>query len=84
MKFCSRDCEACCDFCKHCIHDADEGGESTEPVGCSLHKDEEHQKKAKGCGFCDDFICKNVKDDSSAIVVEYDDYVGVGTYEFNV
>ena len=30
--------------------------------GCSLHPDEKHQEIAVACGYCDNFICKNVKD----------------------
>ena len=32
-----------------------------EPIGCSKHSDDIHQKKAEGCGYRDDFHCRNAK-----------------------
>lgn len=32
------------------------------PKGCSLYPDEEHKEIADACGYCDDFVCKGVKD----------------------
>lgn len=64
MILCST-CEIpCCDFCIHCIHSTGEiNGKMVKlaPIGCSLHEDKEHQDYAKGCYYCDDFYCFNVK-----------------------
>lgn len=52
----------CCDFCIHCIHEIeimDDMKMNLEPIGCSLHKDKEHQRIAEDCGYCEDFHCKN-------------------------
>lgn len=53
-------CDPCCDFCIYAEHEKIiylgkkcTGG----PIGCNLHKDQEHQDIAFGCGFCDDFHC---------------------------
>lgn len=66
MRLCDKSCTPCCDFCIHTFHEWIElpdgkvakGG----PLGCSLHKDLEHQEIAKACGFCNDFYCMNVKE----------------------
>ena len=62
MKLCEFDCIPCCDFCKHVALDI-EDGINFGPKGCKLHPDEEHKEIAIGLGYCDDFICKNVKED---------------------
>lgn len=57
---CGDDCTPCCDFCIHAIHEEFElNGQMTMggPIGCGLHKDEEHQDIAETCGYCDDFHC---------------------------
>lgn len=62
MILCNEDCIPCCDFCIHCIHEMVEwNGQmvDAEPIGCSLHKDQEHQWKAEACGYCDDYHCFN-------------------------
>ena len=61
MVLCDK-CEyPCCDFCAHAIHKiGDINGKKNvklAPIGCSLHKDEEHQNYARGCCYCDDFHC---------------------------
>ena len=66
MKLCGKDCIPCCDFCIYASHDEIvypdgrvlRGG----PDGCNLHKDEEHDYIAIGCGYCDDFYCFNCGD----------------------
>lgn len=64
MILCSKDCIPCCDYCLHSVHEPImingkivDGG----CIGCSKHKDEEHYYIAVGCGYCEDFYCKNVK-----------------------
>ena len=55
----------CCDFCIHCIHEIEIMGDmrmNLNPIGCSLHKDKEHQEKAEGCGYCEDFHCKHAEE----------------------
>ena len=49
-------------FCKYVIPDI-ENLIHFGPKGCSLHPDEEHQEIAYACGYCDDFVCMNVKDE---------------------
>ena len=68
MILCGEGCVPCCDFCVHCEHDQmefDGRMVDCEPIGCTLHRDEEHQLKAESCGFCDDFHCFRVKEDKS-------------------
>lgn len=64
MVLCDK-CEyPCCDFCTYAIHIMGEiNGEMVKlaPVGCNLHKDEEHQSYARSCYFCDDFHCSEAK-----------------------
>lgn len=60
MVLCSNNCDPCCDFCIYAEHEkiVYRGEECTGgPIGCNLHKDQEHQNIAFGCGFCDDFHC---------------------------
>lgn len=66
MKLCKHDCIPCCDFCIYATHEEFEyegkiikGG----PDGCILHKDEEHQQIAFGCGYCPDFHCFRVDEE---------------------
>lgn len=62
MKLCSNECVPCCDFCIHAIHwEAD--GITLSVEGCSLHLDDEHQKIAQLCYFCEDFHCFDAKED---------------------
>ena len=49
-------------FCKYVILDI-ENSINFGPKGCSLHLDKEHQEIAVACGYCDNFICKNVKEE---------------------
>lgn len=61
---CSEKCIPCCDYCIHCIHELFEWeGKIVNgaPIGCSKHLDDIHQKKAEGCGYCEDFHCCNAK-----------------------
>ena len=63
MVLCNKDCIPCCDFCIHVIHEMGEiNGKMVRlaPIGCSLHKDEEHQNYAVGCYYCDDYHCFKV------------------------
>lgn len=62
MKLCEHDCIPCCMFCKYVILDI-ENSINFGPKGCSLHLDKEHQEIAVACGYCDNFICKNVKEE---------------------
>lgn len=60
MVLCDNDCVPCCDFCIHCEHEWGEGtggGSRHGPIGCKLHKEQEYQDKAEGCGSCDDYYC---------------------------
>lgn len=60
MKLCSNDCYPICDFCYYAIHEEwnDHTGHHVGgPVGCTLHFDQEHQKIADNCGYCNDFYC---------------------------
>lgn len=61
MKLCSESCIPCCDFCIFCIHEFYENIKC-EPISCYLHQDYEHQEKARGCSYCKDFHCFNVKE----------------------
>lgn len=60
MKLCNPECIPICDFCIHAVHEEwEKNGELYRggPIGCSLHKDEEHQEIAEYDGYCDDFHC---------------------------
>ena len=64
MILCNHGCIPCCDFCIYAIHEyftIDGKMHKGGPIGCSLHKDEEHQEIADSCGFCNDFHCFHVK-----------------------
>lgn len=61
MITCRDDCTTCCDYCIHCEHKLINGMIS-KPIGCKLHKDKEHQRKAEGYGYCEDFHCFRVKE----------------------
>jgi len=64
MVLCGPGCVVCCDFCKYCIHEKTEINgiiRNCEPIGCSLHPDEEHQRKAEHCSSCEDFHCNLAK-----------------------
>lgn len=85
MIACSEECLrlACCNFCKYVIQgyffEKDKNGNTQiingGPNGCSLHKDKEHQRIAKDCGYCQDFHCKNATEDNkdSWVVKEFTD-----------
>ena len=60
MRKCREDCIPCCDFCIHAEHEKFEDNIIGGPIGCNLHKDQEHQDIAEGCGHCNDFHCFNV------------------------
>lgn len=65
MVLCGKDCIPCCDFCIGAIQGEMEvnGKKVTSgPVGCKKHSDEEHQKIARSCGYCDDFHCFHVNE----------------------
>lgn len=64
MVLCNDECIPCCDYCTHVVHAITfyNGIKITAaPVSCSLHKDNEHKRIASGCGYCDDFHCKNAR-----------------------
>ena len=67
MILCNKDCTPCCDFCIYAEQEkiVVNGRECTGgPIGCNLHKDQEHQDIALGCGFCDDFHCFRADEES--------------------
>lgn len=73
----------CCDFCIFCIHGWQkcEDGHlmSLGPIGCKKYNDAEHNRIASGCGYCDDYICKNVDlvpKDAIMEMLPTDDLVG--------
>lgn len=60
MRKCGDKCIPCCDYCIHVLYETIEFGSekvNTEPIGCVLHNDEEHQEIAKHISYCDDFYC---------------------------
>lgn len=64
MILCNKDCIPCCDYCIHAIHEhMHVNGKMVSACvsGCSKHTDDEHQTTAVGCGYCEDFHCKNAK-----------------------
>lgn len=64
MDLCCEECYPCCDFCGRARHgDLDRDG-TTGPIGCKKHPDEEHQEIAMNCGFCDDFKCFMIKENT--------------------
>lgn len=75
---CSEECLrlACCDFCAYAHHGfffADNGSiVSSGPIGCGLHRDQEHQEIAQSCSYCSDFCCFNANKDNR-VVKEIDD-----------
>ena len=55
MILCSKECDPCCDFCIHAIHEEFFLGKKHVvggPIGCLYHKDLEHQEIAEFCGIC--------------------------------
>lgn len=66
MILCSPECVPCCDFCVYAIQEVwiDEKGRGNYggPDGCSLHKDQRHQKIVEDCGYCSDFHCFRAKE----------------------
>lgn len=66
MILCDKNCKPCCDFCIHVIY-FHEGPIKLNPIGCSRHKDKEHQEIAESSGWCDDFHCYNVKPENLKI-----------------
>ena len=70
---CSEECLrlACCDFCIYVARESvyDEAGliVDTEPSGCRLHKDKEHQDIAENCGHCSDFHCFRADEDNMVV-----------------
>ena len=42
---CGNDCIPCCDFCIYVIEGSLERDGTAGPIGCNLHKDEEHSQK---------------------------------------
>lgn len=79
---CSEECLefACCDFCIYAHHgfffDKDGDIVCGGPVGCGLHRDQEHQDIAIGCGYCPDFHCFRA-DEDNMVVKEIDDDVSI-------
>ena len=66
MILCSKECDPCCDFCIHAIHEEFFLGEKHVvggPIGCLYHKDLEHQEIAEFCGSCEDFHCFLAKEE---------------------
>ena len=50
MILCSKECDPCCDFCIHAIHEEFFLGKKHVvggPIGCLYHKDLEHQETAE-------------------------------------
>lgn len=69
MILCDKDCVPCCDYCTYSQHELIfVNGRIIKgaPIGCNKHCDEEHLYIVQGCGYCEDFRCKNVKDDISS------------------
>lgn len=64
MKPCNEECTPCCDFCAHVVHEFLDEKTRSGPIGCHLHNDYEHNFSAKACGACDDFCCRNYRDES--------------------
>lgn len=67
MVLCNNDCTPCCDFCIYAERERIAIGRKNYaggPIGCNLHKDQEHQDIAFGCGFCDDFHCFRADEES--------------------
>lgn len=71
---CNPECLPCCDFCVHVIQDEEtlpDGRKVTYgPIGCSLHKDKEHQEIAEWDGYCEDFHCFRVKEKDNETEME--------------
>lgn len=66
MILCSKECDPCCDFCIHVIHEEFFLGKKHVvggPIGCLYHKDLEHQEIAEFCGSCEDFHCFLAKEE---------------------
>lgn len=64
MILCNENCIPCCDYCLHSVHKPITiNGKIVDGgcIGCSKHNDEIHNQIAVGCGYCEDFYCKNVK-----------------------
>ena len=62
MVLCGDGCVSCCDFCIHVKHNkiiVDEMECTGGPIGCLLHKDQEHQDVAYGCVYCEYYHCFN-------------------------
>lgn len=60
MRKCGDKCIPCCDYCIHVLYETIEiGGKkiNTEPIGCGLHNDLEHEGIAKMNSYCEDFYC---------------------------
>ena len=66
MILCIKHCIPCCDFCIHVIYETWKekplNSSKTKdiiggPIGCKLHKDQEHQQIAINCSYCNDFQC---------------------------
>lgn len=70
MILCNDDCIPCCDYCLYSMHERIPiNGKMIDagPVGCFKHDDAEHHNIARGCGYCEDFHCKNAKLEEAAI-----------------
>lgn len=76
---CSEEClkSACCDFCIYVAREPvyDEVGliVDTEPSGCRLHSDQEHQDIVERCGYCPDFHCFRADENNMVVKVIYDE-----------
>ena len=63
MTKCSDSCIPCCDNCVYAIYDKimfDNKIIKGGPIGCAFHTNEDYKRITNGCGFCDDFFCKNI------------------------
>ena len=64
MELCCDECMPCCDYCWGARHGDFERDGTTGPIGCKWHPDEEHQKIAQNCGYCESFKCFRIRENT--------------------
>lgn len=64
MELCCDECMPCCDYCWGARHGDLERDGTTSPIGFKWHPDDEHQNIAQNCGYCDDFKCFRIKENT--------------------